>query len=133
MASTSRPTYTANQLHQYLKYIQYPDYGDSSTLPQPTLENLRILIIHQLSTIPFENLSLHYTTDSSPHVFTEPEAIFQKIVTNQKGRGGYCMELNTFFGTVLRGLGYRVRSVGARVSDGSIFDGETESVVLGGW
>jgi arylamine N-acetyltransferase len=133
MASTARPTYTAKQLHQYLEHVQYPYGGESSDLPQPTLENLHTLMMHQLSTIPFENLSLHYTTCSSPHIFTEPEAIFQKIMLDRKRRGGYCMALNTLFGTILRGLGSRARGVGARTSNGSTHDGESESVVFGGW
>lgn len=48
----------------------------------------------------------------------EPEVLFEKIVGGAGGkgrRGGYCMENNTFFGTVLRSLGFDVYAVGARV------------------
>jgi len=33
----------------------------------------------------------------------------------QAGRGGYCMENNCFFGTILRSIGFDVYSAGARV------------------
>jgi len=68
---------------------------------------------HQLCTVPFENLSLHY---SSHHTISiDAEYLYSKIVGN--GRGGYCMENNCFFGTVLRTLGFTVYSAGARVNE----------------
>ena len=46
----------------------------------------------------------------------DPEVLFEKIVG--QGRGGEGMENNTFFGTVLRSLGFEVYAVGARVCAG---------------
>lgn len=66
-----------------------------------------------MATVPFENLALHY----SPHhsITLDPDFLFDKIV--ERKRGGYCMENNCFFGTVLRTLGFTVVSIGARVSN----------------
>lgn len=44
----------------------------------------------------------------------DTEALFIKIV--QRRMGGYCMENNTFFATILRSLGYELYTTGARVS-----------------
>ena len=118
--------------HRHIyKQDQISDYFDVIALPsrlqhevpslhhegheERALEFLRLLQIHQLATIPFENLSLHY---SSHHdVSIDPDALYQKIVTYRRGRGGYCMENNCFFGTMLRSLGFNIFSAGARVSE----------------
>jgi len=42
-----------------------------------------------------------------------PEALFHKVVNTS--RGGYYMEVNTLFATVLRTLGFTLISVGGRV------------------
>lgn len=47
----------------------------------------------------------------------EPDDLYEKIVV--KKRGGYCMEVNCFFGIVLRSLGFEVYSSGGRVSRGA--------------
>jgi arylamine N-acetyltransferase len=61
---------------------------------------------------PFENLNLHYVK----HVVKSLEAgdLYEKFVV--KRWGGTCTENNTFFGNVLRSLGFKIRPVGARVS-----------------
>lgn len=43
----------------------------------------------------------------------DKEDLFEKIVTLE--RGGYCMENNLLFSTVLRTLGFEVVATGARV------------------
>ena len=83
--------------------------GDGSA----SLEFLRILQIHQLSKVPFENLSIHYSAHHT--VSLDADTLYEKIVGNARGRGGYCMENNCFFGTILRTLGFKVYSAGARV------------------
>jgi arylamine N-acetyltransferase len=37
------------------------------------------------------------------------------MVTDKRGRGGYCMENSIFFNHVLRALGFRVYTAGVRV------------------
>lgn len=56
--------------------------------------------------------------------------LFEKFVGEGRGRGGYCMENNSFLGTVLRSMGFGVVSVGARICDG-VNGGEGRG--FGGW
>lgn len=100
----------------YLDYIQFPvqhreilsagQHGQANTL-----KFLTILHKHQLSTVPFENLALHYSTDHA--ISLDPEVLFEKIVT--KKRGGYCMENNSFFGNMLRSVGFQTYCAGGRI------------------
>lgn len=100
-------TYTESQLGLYLQHINYP----KSKHPEDPLQLLTGLTKHHLCRVPFDSVALHY----SPHrlLSLDPEDLFQKIVVNS--RGGYCMEVNTLFGTVLRSLGFTVYSAGGRV------------------
>ena len=150
--SSPLPTYTHIQLRQYFHHILLPeshriyDIKTPALNPKTTLSYLALLQKLTLVTVPFENLSIHYS--SSHHVDIDPEALFEKIVgrgvreeaadithhapiktedvvgsanagTPQRryrgGRGGYCMENNRFFATILYSLGFDVYSVGARV------------------
>lgn len=109
-----RPLFTPSQLHDYFSHISLP-HPSSTPLPSPTLSFLQKLQTHHLLTVPFENVSLHYSARPLTAPSLQPADLFHKLVV--RGHGGYCMEVNCFFGTVLRSLGYRVLSVGARVSD----------------
>jgi arylamine N-acetyltransferase len=109
-------TYTKEQLAQYFDHIGYQH--EDGGLPDPNrvmdstaIEWLTEIQKRHLATVPFESLSLHYSRHRL--LSLDPQDLFQKIVEN--GRGGYCMEVNTFFATVLRSLGYRLFSTGARV------------------
>ncbi|KAL9038805.1 MAG: hypothetical protein Q9180_002911, partial [Flavoplaca navasiana] len=97
-----RPTYPTAKLQQYLRTLSLP-----STFPHHGFaldyNELRTLQQHHLSTYPFENLSLHYSTTHT--VSLDTDALFEKFVEKGCGRGGYCMENNGFFGTVLRSMG----------------------------
>lgn len=117
-----RPTYSLQQIRHYFNYISFPCHPQQH-IPslhekgqeQHALEFLRLLQIHQLSSIPFENLSLHY----SPHhsISIDADGLYEKLVGNERGRGGYCMENNCFLGTVLSSLGFEIYSAGARVCE----------------
>lgn len=72
---------------------------------------LQRLIAHHCTHVPFENTSLHYS--STRTLPLSIDHLFTKIVTNR--RGGYCLELNTFFAVLLRTLGFELYTVGARV------------------
>ena len=82
--------------------------------------------------MPFENLSLHYSAHHT--ISLDPTVLYAKIVGQQgekpNGRGGYCMENNALFASVLRGLGYDVYSVGARIGRSLAGTGEEG---FGGW
>ncbi|KAK5087925.1 hypothetical protein LTR05_002141 [Lithohypha guttulata] len=117
---SERPCYTQDQLEQYFRHIQLPqaDYTSRDELqshtPDAKLSFLAQLTRHQLCKVPFENLDLHYATVKG--VSLDSDHLFHKVVERNAGRGGYCMQNNSFYGTVLRSLGYNVMSAGARVS-----------------
>ncbi len=103
--------YSSEQLGRYFEHIGHkPRAGDVS------LDCLAQLQMHHLARVPFESIALHYS--KARLLSLDPEDLFIKIV--ERSRGGYCMEVNTFFATVLRTLGFSLISTGARVK------GETE-------
>ncbi|KAJ5929895.1 arylamine N-acetyltransferase 2 [Penicillium verhagenii] len=117
---SDRPTYSADQLNQYFDRIHLPtQYRESFVIKHGAIDNddaldfLAVLQRYQLAAIPFENLNLHYSVHRT--ISTDPQDLFDKIVT--LNRGGYCMENNTLFGTVLGTLGYNVMSAGGRVNE----------------
>ena len=120
--------YTPSQITQYLTHISYPN---PSNHPPPTLETLCLLATHHLATIPFESLSLHYSPTRTISVGRDD--VFDKIV-RARGmggtRGGYCMEINTLLACVLKGLGFDVFPVGARISFAT---DRREGEGYGGW
>ena len=97
-------------------------------IEQDPLGTLGRLQLWQLAAVPFGNLVIHY----SPHhtVSLDTEALFIKIV--QRRMGGYCMENNTFFATILRSLGYELYTTGARVSF-AVDAGEKDHQGYSGW
>lgn len=78
-----------------------------------TLDYLALLQKLHLATIPFENLNLHYSAHGT--VSVHPDQLFNKIVGDNKGRGGYCMENNCLFGMLLKSLGFTQYPGGGRV------------------
>jgi arylamine N-acetyltransferase len=114
--STGNSQYTSTQVDQYLARIGFPiDKWPKVTLANASTEAgltyLTKLQKYQISKVPFENLSLHYS--KFPGLSLDKEDIFEKIVAKRKG--GYCMELNYLFATILKTLGYEVIQTGARV------------------
>ena len=110
--------YTKEQINAYLSYISFPivKYRAVTTETARTeygLTYLSVLQKYQLSHVPFENLILHYSRERQ--VSLDKDDLFNKIVGSKNGRGGYCMENNKFFGTVLRTMGFEVVPNGARV------------------
>ena len=103
--------YTPTQISHYLSHISLPLHFHPSSAPD--LPFLTALHTHQLSTMPYENLSLHYSPDHQ--VRLDPQHLYEKLVTGGWGRGGYCMEIAVFFNHILRGLGFEVYTAGARV------------------
>ncbi|HVW41295.1 MAG TPA: arylamine N-acetyltransferase [Amycolatopsis sp.] len=80
-----------------------------------TPEALRDLHQRHVTTVPFENLSVHLP---EPIELTE-DALFDKIV--RRRRGGFCYELNGAFAALLRELGFTVTLLAARVWAGERF------------
>lgn len=92
------------QVDQYLKRIGAEHPRDLS--PQ----SLAALTRAHLERVPFEVLEM---TEAHMEPSLEPEALFEKIVTNH--RGGYCFELNKLFYLLLEALGFSCYPVGVRV------------------
>ena len=127
-ASTS-PTYSDEQLDGFYSRIGCvsPRISKDDVNSEAGLAHLRLLQKLHMASIPFENLSLHYSQDR--HVSTDHQALYRKIVDRQ--RGGYCFENNQFFRTVLQSLGYQLYAAGARVAHPTNADGQ--SFAYGGW
>lgn len=99
-----------------------------SEVKQNPLETLSRLQLWQLAAVPWGNIGLHYSTHHTAPLDTD--ALFTKIV--ERRMGGYCMENNAFFATVLRSLGYDLYTTGARVSN-SLTEGHKEPEGYTGW
>lgn len=107
-------------------YLQRITYHGSLA---PTAETLRELQVAHLLAVPFENLSIH----SKEPIVLNDDSLFDKIVNRR--RGGFCYELNGLFAALLRGLGFNVAMLSARVANadgifGPDFDHMTLMVTL---
>ena len=100
---------TAEQIAAYLARINYTGPAD------PCGDTLRRLHIRQAMSVPFENLDSMFGLPVS----LAGEDLYRKIVVNR--RGGYCYELNSLFGLLLRSLGFTVVDLMGRVFAGPIF------------
>jgi len=101
--------YSREQINEYLEHIGLP--GElRNAKPTPAL--LNTLHVYTLSTLPYENLSLHYNPTHT--IILEPQHLFNKIVTSKRGRGGYCMENAILYNHILRGLGFDAYTAGVR-------------------
>ncbi|TKA74347.1 hypothetical protein B0A55_05511 [Friedmanniomyces simplex] len=127
-----RHRYTHDQLTQYFDCISLPirhrQLNVSNLSPADKLAYLNLLQKHQLTKVPWENLTQHYSWHRVVNV--QPAHLFNKIVLHP-GRGGYCMEANHFFHTVLLSLGFDVYMAGARIHrGGGMYGGWTHMVNL---
>ena len=87
-------------------YAERIGYRGTSAPSVDTLEG--IVLAHALR-IPFENLDIHL----GKSIDLEPRAVFDKLVVRR--RGGYCFEQNGLLLEMLRGIGFTVRPLAARV------------------
>ncbi|RBL87459.1 arylamine N-acetyltransferase [Streptomyces cavourensis] len=74
----------------------------------PDIATVAALMRRQLFTVPFENLDVQ----AGLGVSLVPEDIVDKIL--ERGRGGYCYEVNGLFAMALQALGIPYRYVAAR-------------------
>ncbi|KAF2001866.1 arylamine N-acetyltransferase 1 [Amniculicola lignicola CBS 123094] len=125
MSAVPRPTYSKPRITQYFSRLKLTEeqriYDVAGLKPEDALRYLTHLQQHHLVEIPFENLTLHYSHHRQ--ISIHPEELFKKIIADGNGRGGYCMENNTLFGTLLYSLGFQIYSAGARVMDGGVWSG----------
>jgi len=103
--------YTVSQIDKYLDYIQIPLRYHRISSPKLDIDFLNVLHTYQISAIPYENLTLHYSRTRD--ISLDPQHLFVKLMEN--GRGGYCMENSIFFNHILRALGFRAYTAGVRV------------------
>ncbi|KAK5109129.1 hypothetical protein LTR62_007491 [Meristemomyces frigidus] len=127
-----RARYDRTQLEKCFDRICLPKtkrmYDVSVLSDDEKLAYLSLLHKHELVKIPWENLTQHYSWHRVVNV--EPQHLFNKIISNP-GRGGYCMEANSFFGTVLLSLGFHTYMAGARICKSKgVFGGWTHVVNL---
>lgn len=78
---------------------------------KPDAQTLRGLQLAHMFNVPFENLDIGL---GRPLRLTE-EALWDKIVVQR--RGGFCYELNGLFAWLLKGIGFDVTHLNARVYD----------------
>jgi arylamine N-acetyltransferase len=129
-----RPQYTDDQLSQYLSLLfsRSDCFRTLSTLKEKLktdpLATLTTLQKYHLGTVPWGDVSLHYSTDKI--ISLDAEDLFQKIVV--KRHGGYCMEVNTLYAAVLRSLGVKLYTTGARISNNVDSPGKKDPAGFGG-
>ena len=87
-------------------YFERIGYGGDT---RPTLETLARLHALHAEAIPFENISVFLRED----VPLDLASLQAKLVV--AGRGGWCFEHNLLFAHVLRGLGFSLKTLAARV------------------
>jgi N-hydroxyarylamine O-acetyltransferase len=85
--------------------------GISGPIDMPDGATLAHLQRQHLLSIPFENLDIHWKRP----IVLDTGAFHKKIV--EKGRGGFCYELNGLFNELLKSIGFRTRLLSARVGD----------------
>ncbi len=91
----------------------------------PTLETLRGMHRAHFLHVPFENLDIGRRVPLS----LVEQTNFEKIVGRH--RGGFCLEVNGLFASVLQRIGFRVDVLGARVfTDGALGPALTHMTLL---
>lgn len=98
---------TPSQLYAFLSYIDLPAHLQTQRYtgnPTTDLHFLTQLYIHTISRLPYENLWIHYSPTHLNSI--APETNFTNIVTHNRGRGGYCFQVNILFNHVLRLLDF---------------------------
>jgi arylamine N-acetyltransferase len=103
--------YSPDQTKAFLDYIGLPEPRQKQNTPSLAL--LTDLHTHTLSTVPYENLSFHYSKHHKNSL--DPQEIFRKIVLGRRGRGGYCMEISILYNHILRSLGFTVYTAGVKI------------------
>lgn len=77
---------------------------------EATAETLRAIHRAHMLSVPFENLDISL----GRQIVAEEDAVLKKVIAHQ--RGGFCYELNGAFAALLRGLGFKVTLLSARVA-----------------
>lgn len=90
---------------------------DPGTVERADRETLARIQRAHVTSVPFETLAINGDpfddADDGEGVALDLPALYEKVV--ERGRGGYCFELNGLFGWLLDELGYDADRVAARV------------------
>ncbi len=97
------------------RYLDRIAFEGRPNVDLPTLDALQRA---HLTSIPFENLDVY----DGVEVSTDPAHSLEKIL--DRGRGGWCFELNGAFALLLEAIGFRVNLLGAAV----LLGGPTEVI-----
>lgn len=82
---------------------------DASKYHEPSLEALNYYIKHYMLTVPFENINVQ----NGVPISVEIDDLYDKFIIRH--RGGFCYEMNHFFGTYLEAKGFTVYRMSATV------------------
>lgn len=115
------PWYAASSCLIIPKDLEDPDLNSKAYLERinyngslkPDAKTLRDLQLAHLTSVPFENLTIH----RGEPVILNVDALFEKIVNRRQG--GFCYELNGLFAALLRSLDFNVSMLSARVAEGN--------------
>ncbi|KAH7346264.1 arylamine N-acetyltransferase 3 [Rhexocercosporidium sp. MPI-PUGE-AT-0058] len=114
----SRHKLDHDQITAYFNRLELPShlhrYSISGLTAAQQVDFLSRLHTRHLRTIPFENLVLHYSRHRIIDVHLS--TVFEKVIQST-ARGGYCIETNALFKTLLMSLGYDAYIVPSRVYD----------------
>lgn len=115
--ASSTSAYSTEQISQWIQRIDLPQsISKLAQTPEQipkTIQSLRALMRCQITTFPYENLSVHYSP--SHLVDIDPQSLYTKMMGPENGgRGGYCMELSIFFYHMLCGIGFETYMTGVR-------------------
>lgn len=95
--------FSENETERYLERI------GAGTVRRVDVASLEALQFAHIGSVVFENLDIHLRRP----IKIDIPALFDKIVG--RGRGGFCYELNSLFGSLLLSLGYDVTVHACRV------------------
>jgi arylamine N-acetyltransferase len=99
--------FSEDQISAFIDYIRLPASLQQQGYTGDATKDIHFLTqlhIHMISAVPYENLWLHYNPTHRNNI--NPQDTFTSIVTNGRGRGGYCFQVSIFFNHILRGLGF---------------------------
>ena len=82
---------------------------ESQRYPQPTLDALNYYMERFMLTVPFENISVQ----NKEKISVDLDYLFNKFIYQH--RGGFCYEMNHFFGSYLEAKGFKVFRMSATV------------------
>jgi arylamine N-acetyltransferase len=105
MASSS--VFSEEQVSTFLDYVGLPPSLQEQRYSGDATKDIQLLArlqTYMISAVPYENLWLHYNPTHTNSI--KPQDTFSNVVTNHRGRGGYCFQVSIFFNHMLRALGF---------------------------